>query len=93
MPEIVEVKKYVDFINHYLHNNTIKQIKIIGGRYKKHGPFQGYKRLIKHLPITNAKAFSKRICYKGTQKSSYQLIKLKTKQIIQIIYKMYLRIL
>lgn len=59
MPEIVEVKKYVDFINHYLHNNTIKQIKIINGRYKKHGPFEGYNKLIKSLPISNAKAYSK----------------------------------
>jgi formamidopyrimidine-DNA glycosylase len=59
MPEIVEVKKYVDFINHYLHNNTIIQVKIIGGRYKKHGPFQGYKHLIKSLPISNVKAYSK----------------------------------
>jgi formamidopyrimidine-DNA glycosylase len=38
MPEIVEVRKYVDFIRNHTHNNTVKEINIINGRYKKHGP-------------------------------------------------------
>ena len=51
MPEIVEVKRYADFLNKYLHNNKIIDIKILKGRYKMHKPFKGYNKLIKLLPI------------------------------------------
>jgi len=42
MPEIIEVKKYVDFLNYHLKNDTIIEINILNGRYKKHGPFENY---------------------------------------------------
>ena len=53
MPEIVEIKRYVEFIRKHLHNNNIIDIKIIGGRYKKHGPFDGYQKLRKDIKDTN----------------------------------------
>jgi len=51
MPEIVEVRKYVAFIRKHTHNNMVKEINIINGRYKKHGPFEGYKKYVKELPL------------------------------------------
>ena len=51
MPEVVEVKKYAKFIQSKLKNNFIIHIKILNGRYKKHGPFIGYNILKKKLPI------------------------------------------
>jgi formamidopyrimidine-DNA glycosylase len=51
MPEIVEIKRYVDFIRKHLHNNMIVNINILSGRYKKHGPFDGYKNIKKSLPL------------------------------------------
>jgi formamidopyrimidine-DNA glycosylase len=51
MPEIVEIKRYVDFIRKHLHNNMITNINILGGRYKKHAPFDGYKNIKKSLPL------------------------------------------
>jgi formamidopyrimidine-DNA glycosylase len=51
MPEIVEVRKYVAFIRKHTHNNMVKEINIINGRYKKHGPFEGYKKYVKDLPL------------------------------------------
>jgi formamidopyrimidine-DNA glycosylase len=47
MPEVVEVKRYCDFIKKYMLNIKINNIKILNGRYKKHGPFNGYKYLKK----------------------------------------------
>lgn len=38
MPEIIEVQQYTNFIKKYLLDKQLKQIKIIQGRYKKHGP-------------------------------------------------------
>ena len=49
MPEINEVRRYADFIKSKL--KTIKEINIINGRYKKHGPFPLYNELKKDLPI------------------------------------------
>lgn len=51
MPEVVEVKKYADFLNKNLKNKYINQINILQGRYKKYGPFPLYDKLIEHLPI------------------------------------------
>ena len=36
MPEVVEVKRYADFLNHYLKKNKIIDVKILKGRYKTH---------------------------------------------------------
>jgi len=51
MPEIVEVKKYCDFIKKYMINKKINDIIILKGRYKKHKPFEGYYIIKKNLPI------------------------------------------
>jgi endonuclease-8 len=51
MPEIVEVKKYCDFIKKHTENKKVNSIKILKGRYKKHGEFEGYKKFSKELPL------------------------------------------
>ena len=51
MPEIVEVKRFVDFINSKIHNKYILDIIIHKGRYKKHKPFTNYDILKKMCPI------------------------------------------
>ena len=51
MPEIVEIKKYCDFIKKQVLNKKVKSIKILGGRYKKHGKFEGYKNFLEELPL------------------------------------------
>jgi formamidopyrimidine-DNA glycosylase len=51
MPEINEVKRYADFLNHHLKNKTITDINILNGRYKKHGPFELYNELKKDAPF------------------------------------------
>ena len=51
MPEIVEIRKYADFLKRKLKNKTINEIKILKGRYKTHGPFQNYYSIIKKLPL------------------------------------------
>jgi formamidopyrimidine-DNA glycosylase len=50
MPEIIEVKKYSDFIKKYLFNKLLKNIIIKKGRYKNHGPFNYYLDFLKLLP-------------------------------------------
>lgn len=59
MPEVMEVKKYVDFINESVENKKLLDIKIKGGRYKKHGPFPLYDKLKKNLPLKLIKVYSK----------------------------------
>ena len=51
MPEIVEIKKYCDLIKKYTLNKKVKSIKILNGRYKKHGKFDGYNEFNKELPL------------------------------------------
>jgi endonuclease-8 len=51
MPEVIEVKKYKDFLKSKFKNNNIISINILNGRYKKHGPFNYYKELVKTLPF------------------------------------------
>lgn len=51
MPEVIEVKKYVDFLKKKMQNKELKELNIINGRYKKHGPFPLYKELVKELPL------------------------------------------
>jgi len=61
MPEIIEVRKYADFIIRLMKNHTITEINIINGRYKKHRPFKGYYSLKSNLPlkITNVETRGK----------------------------------
>ncbi len=51
MPEIVEIRKYCNFIKKQVLNKKLKSIKILGGRYKKHGKFEGYKDIVDELPL------------------------------------------
>lgn len=51
MPEVLEIRKYVDFLNSKLKNNYINDIHILKGRYKTHSPFVMYKELKKNLPL------------------------------------------
>lgn len=51
MPEIIEVKKYTDFIYKYFNNKLLYNIKIINGRYKKHGAFKYYNFIKNKLPL------------------------------------------
>ena len=51
MPEVVEVRKYADFLNKILKNKNIIEINILQGRYKKYGPIERYNQLKDKLPI------------------------------------------
>lgn len=51
MPEVVEVRKYADFIREKLHNNPITNITILNGRYKKHEPFELFGYFKSHTPL------------------------------------------
>ena len=51
MPEVLEIKRYANFLNKYLKNQYINKIKILNGRYKKYGPFPLYDNLKKNLPL------------------------------------------
>jgi formamidopyrimidine-DNA glycosylase len=51
MPEVIEIRKYADFLNSKFKNKIIKNIKILKGRYKTHGPFELYKELTDKLPM------------------------------------------
>ena len=46
MPEGPEVKKMTDFLRDNLRSDSIMNINIDGGRYYRHGPFEGYQKLI-----------------------------------------------
>lgn len=59
MPEVIEVHEYTDFCNKYIKNKELKSIKILNGRYKKHGPFNGFKELLKTLPLKIVKIENK----------------------------------
>lgn len=51
MPEVVEIRKYADFLKSKMKGKFIKKINIKNGRYKKHGPFPLYKEISKNLPL------------------------------------------
>lgn len=51
MPEILEVRKYAALIRGQLLGKTLKSIKILAGRYKKHGAPKDWKLLTKRLPL------------------------------------------
>tara|TARA_B100000900_G_C20581458_1_gene717715 strand:- start:65 stop:874 length:810 start_codon:yes stop_codon:yes gene_type:complete len=50
MPEGPEVKKVTDFLRETINHDIIVDVKINSGRYKKHGPFDGYHALKNMLP-------------------------------------------
>lgn len=51
MPEIIEIKKYADFLNDNLKNKNLLDIIILRGRYKTHKPFDLFNELKKKLPM------------------------------------------
>ena len=51
MPEVVEIKKYADFLNKKLKNKNLNDIKILKGRYKTHNPFALYYSITNKLPL------------------------------------------
>ncbi len=51
MPEVVEIRKYADFLKSKMKGKFISKINIKNGRYKKHGPFPLYKEISKNLPL------------------------------------------
>ena len=61
MPEVVEIRKYADFLNKKLKNKKLNNIKILKGRYKTHEPFDSYYKLQKLLPtkVLNVKTKGK----------------------------------
>lgn len=51
MPEVMEIRKYADFINHLFKGKKLSNINIINGRYKKHDAFDSYELIKKALPL------------------------------------------
>jgi len=51
MPEVVEIRKYADFLSDKFKNKKINAIKILKGRYKTHEPFELYQELTNKLPL------------------------------------------
>lgn len=59
MPEIVEIRKYADFITRKAKGKELCNIIIKSGRYKKNGPFKLYSEVLAELPAKILGAFSK----------------------------------
>ena len=51
MPESPEVLHLTKYIKNNIKNKSLDSIKILKGRYIKHGPPNGYKQFIKQLPL------------------------------------------
>ena len=51
MPEVVEIRKYADFLKSKMKGKFINEINIKNGRYKKHKPFALYNEISKNLPL------------------------------------------
>ncbi len=52
MPEVIEVREYRDFIRRRIRGKRLTQVKILNGRYKKHGPPANFKaKLLADLPL------------------------------------------
>lgn len=51
MPEVMEIRKYADFINYLFAGKKLSDINIIKGRYKKHDAFESYELIKKALPL------------------------------------------
>ena len=77
MPEVIEVREYADFCNKYIKNKKLKAIKILNGRYKKHGPFNGFNSLLKKLPLK---------VIETQNKGKFMYISLKDKEVDEAIY-------
>jgi formamidopyrimidine-DNA glycosylase len=55
MPEVIEVRYYTDFIRRQIRDHgkytRLLSINILQGRYKTHGPFDGYSSITHSLPL------------------------------------------
>jgi formamidopyrimidine-DNA glycosylase len=51
MPEVIEVLTYLDFLKKRIKGEIITRIKILKGRYKTHGPFEGFEAIQRALPL------------------------------------------
>ena len=51
MPEVMEIRKYADFINNLFSGKKLTEINILRGRYKKHESFESYNLIKKALPL------------------------------------------
>ena len=51
MPEVMEIRKYADFINNLFSGKKLNNINILQGRYKKHDVFESYDLIKKALPL------------------------------------------
>lgn len=51
MPEVIEIRKFSNFLKKYMLNKKIKNIIIHKGRYKKYNPFPLYNKIVKELPL------------------------------------------
>lgn len=51
MPEVIEIRKYRDFLSKIMKNKKLKDINILKGRYLKYKPFPLYEELKKSLPL------------------------------------------
>jgi len=51
MPEVIEIRKFANFLKEHMLNKKIKKFIIHKGRYKKYGPFPLYKNIVKDLPL------------------------------------------
>jgi formamidopyrimidine-DNA glycosylase len=51
MPEVVEVRKTVDFLNKIVKNKYLMKISLLKGRYVTHEPFALYNEIIQKLPL------------------------------------------
>ena len=52
MPEVIEIRKYADFLNNKLRGTKLNKINVLKGRYKKHKPFDLYEEISDNLPLT-----------------------------------------
>ena len=59
MPEGPEVKRNTDFLNRELSGKMFEHLQILSGRYKTHGPFSGYEKMIGKMLIVSE------VCCKG----------------------------
>lgn len=51
MPEVIEVKKYSDFIYKHIYKKDLLDIRILKGRYRTHEPFEFYRKIKNQLPL------------------------------------------
>ena len=63
MPEGPEVKLNTDFLNKQLLGKLISEIKILSGRYVRHGPFAGYEKMKRRFLVVSEVACKGKFIY------------------------------